>query len=481
MSSEFELEAAQRVPLADVALRSLDYILNKDFLDDVFDRHRGRSYENSISFPVFVNLLADSLLGNRGSAHLTFQHARENNALKASVQAMYGKLRRVPIALSTGLFTEATARLHEIASPTVANKLPECVASLRVLGFDGKKLKYVVKRLKPLRGLKGNIYGGKMLVVQDLETQQAIAVEALPDGESSDNLLVPPVVDRVRAIADDRARLWVGDRAFCDYKLLGLLSANIDHFLVRYNTSCGFHPDETVPARTGQDDEGRPYRQEWGWLGKPNNPHRIRVRMITITSPREDPLVFVTSLMDADRYAAIDLLTLYRSRWKIETMFQQAVQTFDLRHLIGGTPQATVFQAMLCLLLYNITLVIRDHVADGANREPMTVSTKLLFDDVVRQLTGYFEVIGIDATLELLSATRILKPDDLRSHIQQKLGGVWTDRWKKSPTRKRPPKAPPRAYICGGHTSVDKILRGAHHEIPLKPGGPPPHKAKKDV
>jgi hypothetical protein len=64
-----------------------------------------------------------------------------------------------------------------------------------------------------------------------------------------------------------------------------LLSANNDHFLVRYSTGCRFHPDETVPARTGQDDEGRAYREEWGWLGKPDNPHRIRVRMITITSP----------------------------------------------------------------------------------------------------------------------------------------------------------------------------------------------------
>jgi len=28
------------------------------------------------------------------------------------------------------------------------------------------KIKYVAKRLKPLRGLKGDIYGGKPLVVQ---------------------------------------------------------------------------------------------------------------------------------------------------------------------------------------------------------------------------------------------------------------------------------------------------------------------------
>jgi hypothetical protein len=64
---------------------------------------------------------------------------------------------------------------------------------------------------------------------------------------------------------------------------------------------------------------------------------------------------------------------------------------------------------------------------------------------------------------------------DLRRHLRDGLATAWTDRWVKSPTRKPPPKRPPRAYTCGGHTSVDKILRGAHHEIPF---GPDPERAK---
>jgi hypothetical protein len=479
MHSQFTLEASQRLPLADAAFRLLDYILDHDFLNGVFARHRGRSYEGTISFPLFVHLITDSILGHQGSAHQTFRHAQEDQSLAASIQAVYGKLRRVPIPLSTGLFTEAAARLQEVGSFVAAHPLPASVASFRALGFDGKKLKYVVKRLKPLRGLQGNIYGGKLLIVQDLATQQAIGAEAWPDGESGDTLLVPAAVDRVRTLPADRPRLWVGDRAFCDYKLLGLLSAGRDHFVVRYNTSCGFHPDETMPPRTGQDDVERPYREEWGWLGQPKNPHRIRVRQIAITSPREDPLVFVTSLEDADRYPAIDLLSLYRSRWEIETMFQQVVQTFDLRHLIGGTPQATVFQSMLCLLLYNITLLIRDHVAVEAEREPETISLKLLFDDVVRDLAGWSKVIGTDATLELLRCTRILKPDELRRQVQERLAEAWTDRWVKAPTRRRPPKAPLRAYICGGHSSVEKILHGKHQEIPFQAEKKKPIRKKK--
>ena len=473
MTAAFELQASRRLPLADAALRLLDYVTDPNFLTGVFDRHRGRSFEHAIGFPLFVNLVADALLGHRGSAHQTFRQAQDDGRLAASVQAMYGKLRRVPIGLSLGLFTEAANRLATLSTPA-PGPVPPSLVGFRPLAFDGKKLKYVVKRLKPLRGLKGNVFGGKLLVVQDLATGQAVAAEAVADGEAADNPLLPGAVARVRAGTDDHSRLWVGDRAFCDLHILPLLSAGSDHFVVRYQRKCHFHPDPAVAARTGIDDVGREYREDWGWLGAANHPRRIRVRRITVTRPDDEPLVLVTSLADADRYPAIDLLILYRSRWGIETMFQQVVQTFDLRHLIGGTAEATVFQAVFCLLLYNITLVVRDHVAAGAERAGTTVSLHVLFDDLIRDLTAWMEVIGPGVTTEVLSAAPVVGAVDLRRFLERTLSGVWTDRWTKQKTRKRPPKGPPRAYLQGGHSSVDRIVRGVHNEIPIRPRKPSP-------
>jgi hypothetical protein len=492
MLSKFDAEVCRRLPLADAAFRLLDYAFDDEFLGGVFDRHHGRSYEKNIAFPLFVNLVTDSLLGHRGSsAHQAFKAARADESLDATVQAMYAKLRRVPLTLSSGLFAEVAARLRAVSPAVVANPLPPSLDAFWCLGFDGKKLKYVAKQLKALRGLKGNIFGGKLLVVQDMATQQAVVAEATADGEAADNPLVPQAVARVRALPDSRPRLWVGDRAFCDYKLLRLLSADGDHFLVRFNTSCGFHADPSVPVRTGKDDEQRPYREEWGWLGGPRNPHRVRVRMITVTRAKDEPLILVTSLLDADLHPAIDLLTAYRSRWGIEVMFQKVVQTFDLRHLIGGTPNATVFQAMLCFVLYNSTLIIRDYAALAAAREPKTVSLHLLFDHLVRDLTAWVEVIGNAGTLELLRATKLDGVAELRRYLENILGTVWTDIWQKAPTGKNRPRTTPHAYICGGHTSVAKILRGEHKEIPLQSGEAKqrsgsagetrPYEAKKDI
>ena len=47
----------------------------------------------------------------------------------------------------------------------------------------------------------------------------------------------------------------------------------------------------------------------------------------------------------------------------IERMFQQVAEVFHLATLIGGSPEATVFQLAFCLLLYNMIQVVRASLA----------------------------------------------------------------------------------------------------------------------
>jgi hypothetical protein len=471
MNTPINVEVGRRLPLADATLRLLDYATEADFLADVFNRYRGRCFERDLSFPVFVRLMSDALLGHRGSAHQAFRRGQEEGTLETSIQAVYDRLGTLPCDVSVGWFAEAAVRLDAVGiCPT--DVLPRSLGGFRPMALDGKKLKYVAKRLKALRGLKGNVLGGKLVVVQDMATKRAIAVEAAVDGEAADNPLVPGVVARTRALLDTVLRLWVGDRGFCDFKTLHLLSEGDDEFVVRHHAKCLFHRDPSIPIKSGKDDLGRAFREEWGWLGGPDNKKRVRVRRITVTRPSGGPLALVTSLMDADRYPAFDLLVLYRCRWGIETMFQRVVQTFDLRHLIGGTPQATVFQAVFCLLLYNITLIVRDYVAEGAKRTPETISLHLLYNDIVDELTAWMKVIGPDGTVAVLDRTMFPGPAAFQRYLRRTLADIWSDRLAKAKTTKRPPKKPPRAYLQGGHSSVDRILRGIHHEIPIKPRKP---------
>jgi Transposase DDE domain len=451
----FDRAVCRRLPLAEACFRLLDFVTHDDFLAEVFATHRGRSYEGVISFPLFVHLIGDALLQHQASGRQSFARAQEDGDLRASLQAAYGKLARVPLGLSQGFLFEASRRLREVFPP-VAQPLPRSLARFQVVGLDGKKIKDVAKRLKPLRRLAGQVLGGKVVVGLHLNTKLALAFQAHPDGQFGDPGLVPGLLEQVRA-GQAGPRLYVGDRLFCDLNQPGRLSAHGDHFVLRYCKKVGFHPDAARPAQEGVDAQGRRWVQEWGWLGSAKDQRRCYVRRVTLYRPGDEDVVVVTDLVDEQGYPAEDILAVYRQRWGIEGCFQQITEVFALGHLIGGTPEATVWQAAFCLLLYNVVLVLRGYLAQAQARPPEEVSGEQLFYDVRRQLIAWEEVLTPGATVALLKGQ--LTAPQLRERLAGLLGGVWTERWLKAPPRKKPPqKPPPKRYIKGGHTSVYRLL-----------------------
>jgi hypothetical protein len=110
----FDKEVCRRLPLAEAALRMLDYVCREEFLEAVFARHHGRSYEDVLTFATLVRLVSDALLEYEGSARQAFERARESGELETGSRAPYGKLSRVPLCLSLGLLAEGVLRLTEL-------------------------------------------------------------------------------------------------------------------------------------------------------------------------------------------------------------------------------------------------------------------------------------------------------------------------------------------------------------------------------
>lgn len=459
----FDVEACGRLPLADATLRMLDYVADPAFLAGLYDRHRGRSYERHIAFADLVHLLADALVLNGQSAHRSFQQARADGHLSASVKAAYDKLARLPIAVSTALLTDGTARLRDLLPESLAEPVPASLAAFTPLAFDGKKIKYVARRLRPVRAVRGQVIGGKILVAEDVRTGLAVALEADPDGEASDLTLVPGLLARTRAVVSG-PRVWVGDRLFCDLIHLPALATDGDHFVVRYCGKVGFHPDPERPAITGVNGRGQPYTDEWGWLGGPKDGRRLSVRRVTVRRPDAEDVAVVTDLIGGETYPAADILEMYLRRWGIERLFQKVTEVVHLRALVSARANGTVFQASLCLLLYNLTLVVRAYVAAGARRTTDDVSLEKLFVDIGRQLTGLIEVLGTPAVVAHYADGK-WTAERLRTHLGQVLGQTWRAWWQKSPPRKKS-KPPPTEYLKGGHSSVFRIVRGLHVTIP---------------
>jgi len=453
----FAREAMVRLPLAEAVIRFFDFLTEPDFLAGVFERHRGRSYEQELQFASFVYLISDALLEHRGSAHRAMQWAEEQGDLHVSREAVYGKLRRIPISLSNGLLAEGSQRLLELL-PAPRNDVPASLREFTLLPIDGKKIKNAAKRLKPVRKVQGSVLGGKALVAFNLQTGLVTAMHADPDGEVNDAPLVPGLLEQLRQFVPG-PRLYIFDRQFCDLTQPALLGPD-EHFLIRYHSKVSFHRDDTHPMRRGVDAAGRHYHEESGWIGRAKDDRRRFVRRITLQRPDGEDVVLITDLLDEECYPAADLLAAYLLRWGIERVFQKVTEVFHLESLIASTPQGTIFQCAFCLLLYNMLEVIRSYLAVTQQREPETISMENVFYDTHRQLVAWNELVGPTLTIQYFPL--LADAGELRNHLTALLKPTWTKRWIKAPPKKKT-KPPRQTPTPGGHTSLYRVIQKAKY------------------
>jgi hypothetical protein len=462
-----------RMPLAEAALSVWRYVFDDAQLQKLWERGRGRCYDKIICFPTMVRLVADALLQYKGSGRRSFQKNIEKGTLKASVAAAFKKLGRLPPTVSQEFLESGTAALREIYPAYARHKLPSSLRQLHPLTIDGKTIKNVAKRLKPLRGSAGGLLGGKAVVALEWTTGLAVGLQTHLDGDASEKRLVGDLVSRVRAIVAG-PRLFIADRGFCDLvQMQHFTVAAGDHFLLRHHRGLTFTPDAKRAAKQSTDDEGRTVVETWGWAGSASHKNRRYVRRIQLLRPGEEDLVLFTDLLGTAQYPAKDLLWMYRQRWGIEQMFQKVTEVFGLERLIGGTPKACLFQFAFCLLLYNVIQVVTGHIAQMQKADPEEISKEKLFDDVQRQLIAWNVVFQPEQTISYFqdrpSATV------LKHRLGEILADVWSETWWKAPHQDR--SEPVQRKKTRSHGSVYRILRDHLEKKRKKPR--PPHSPRR--
>jgi hypothetical protein len=444
-----------RMPLAEAVLLLWRWITCEERMQDLWEQHRGRCYRKIISFSLIVHLIADALLKYNGSGRRAFEKAIEQEELEASIQAAFQKLGRLPIGLSQAFLSHCTAALRNVFPEWAEWQTPKSLRRFRVVTLDGKALKRVAKRLKPLQGIPGGLLGGRALVALDWSTGLAVAMRAHEDGDANDVRFVGELVPVVREHVEG-PRLWLADSAFCDLTQPQYFTIEDgDHFLVRYHPKTPFFRDPRRKQRKGKDEHDRPYVETWGYLGSENNKRRRYVRRIEVQREGAKPLILVTDLLDADAYPAEDLLWLYAERWGIEQVFQKVTEVFGLQRLIGGTPRACIFQFAFCLLLYNLIQVLRGYLAEAHDEEPEEISTEKLFEDVEEQLIAWNVMFDPEVTLRYFAT--LPESPELRARLAELLGSTWSERWRKSPPQER--HAKPQKKNARTHNSVYRILQ----------------------
>jgi hypothetical protein len=444
-----------KMPLAEAVVQVFQFVGCETRLQAIFEGNRGRCYEKRIRFPDLVTLVADALLEHGGSGHQSFSRAQETGELEASLVAAYGKLGRLPIAVSQAFLAELSDDLRKLFPAQAHRQPPASLRGMSTVTLDGKAIKRVAKRLKRLRKVAGGMLGGRALVAMHYESGLVLGMHADEDGDANDVRFVPDLLPLVRARVAGLL-LFLADSGFCDLCRFEEFTEGGNHFLVRRHPKVGFHPDPDRPARIGIDAQGRTFREEWGWLGAANHPKRRYVRQITLQRPGEPDVAIVTDLLDAELYPAEELLEHYLQRWGIEQVFQKVTEVFHLQGLIGSTPKATIFQFAFCLLLYNLIQVIRGYVAAHQQRPTETISIENLFLDVHRQLTAWSVLLESGVRLKIPVASDL---PALAARLHALLAPQWSARWIKAINKKR------RSHIAKPHDrthgSVFRVLQAA--------------------
>jgi hypothetical protein len=443
------------LPLAEVSWLLWHQVLPEQTLQSIFDSHRGASYERCFSFSQLVHLVNDSLTRHQGHAHRTLADHAESEPCPASEPAFYGKLRRMPIALSEGLLADGALRLRSWLPDQPHRQLPESLHAFRVLIFDGKTLKHAAKRLKPLQQRAGRALGGKALVALEPATGLIVGMAACPDGHTNEAKLVPQLLPQLRQRLPG-PNLWVGDQGFGDLAQVRRCTEGEDHGVLRLHPKSQFTPEPLQPARRGVDAQGRAWTDFIGQWHSTREGTKT-MRRITLVRPEKKDLVLITDLLDAEAYPANDLLELYRVRWGIETVFLTVSEVFHLKHLIGSHPQGIIFQASLCMMYYNMVQVLRGLAAQTQQRATQEVSTHNLFTDLQHELIALYRLAQPDdlvAGLRERAATVV----DLRAYLLERLGRAWRRLWAKAPPKKRHLPKPKHKRGGAAHFSSHRVL-----------------------
>lgn len=462
-----------KLPLAHAALEMFGFCLQKPFLDNLYEEHRGLCYQDVLSFPCLVQVLSDALLQFQGSGRAALDHAERSGTLEGKPRAFYDKLKRLPLSLSVALVREASANLvgllpsgKDLPEEDLPEEdpLPACFADFAVGVLDGKKIKNVAKRLLECRGQPGKLYGAMAIAWYDPRRRLVCGLGVNRDGEANENSLVEGILKD----AHQRTvkRLWLCDALYCDLVQMTLYQAYGDSFVVRQHPKLGFAADPTRPARECYDaDSKRWHKEEWGWAGAASDPRRTYVRRVhwlrDKTHAGQKPLIVVTNVLDGERYPAAAILELYLHRWSIETVFQDITEVFSLRKLVGCTPEAVTFQLALSIVMYNILQVVRGHLAQVGPTKPMAVndvSTVMVFRELKKQLI----VVAMMGTAEQWTALIDvpLTLEHMREQLRTLLTGVWRPLWKKARNPKKRSYGP-KAKGKSSHTSVHRLQEKA--------------------
>ncbi len=336
----------QHAPASVMARTALEHALPAGWIDEVFDEHRERQYSRELLFSTVVELVTLVSLGLRPSLHAA---ARTMNTLPVTLAALYDKVNRTEPAILRALVRGSAERLAPVAAAVDSGTI---LPGWQVRVLDGNHLPASEKRLAPLREHRGAALPGQSLVVYDPDSGLVIDIVASEDAHQSEHASMAPLLASARP-----GQLWIADRHFCTRMIMGGWDEARAGFIVREHAR---HPRLVRQGEwreCGRTKTGQVREQAIEIAGAHAPWRRIEVALDTPTEAGERVIRLWSNL--PEEIGAQRIAELYRTRWRIENMFQrlEAVLHSEIRSL--GHPRAALLGFAVAVLAHNVLALLQ--------------------------------------------------------------------------------------------------------------------------
>jgi hypothetical protein len=437
-----------KYPLA-VMTRGIVNQLTGEELDEVFQDHRSRQYDETIKFSTVAAAMGQIALGtipNRNQAYRKYQEE-----LQTSVTAFYGKLNRTEPTVSEEVVCYSAQRAGELLGELDFQPW-KVLPGYRALTLDGNHLAKTEKRLKETRGLCAAPLPGTVVARFDHQTGLFDQAYLLEDGHAQESTVLDRAVEDLHEFD-----MVIADRHFCIVRFLLKVAARGACFLIRQH---GRLKGNLLGKRKriGRTDSGVVYEQPLEI--RDNQTHEtlvVRRISVELDEPTRDGdteihLLCNVPVEDAD---ACRLSDIYRQRWEIENAFYLLTTTMTCEMKSQCHPRCALFLFCMAMLAFNCRQVLLASLyAEHEQEDVDAMSQYNVSIDVVSPMEGMATAINEDEWATLVPSLVHAFADFLRTVSRR----VDVRSYRKAV--RGPKKPPPQRKRCksGTHISSHRLL-----------------------
>jgi len=339
-------------PISVMARAAMERVLNPQQLDEWFDSTAKEQYTKELLFSTVFDVMSQVVCGSRRSVNAAYQASKDK--IGVSVTSLYNKLNGIEAYTSAELVRYAAEQVAPLIEKLGGAKVC-ALPGFRIKLLDGNCIEKSQHRIKELRSIAAGPLPGKSLVVYDSTLRIPIDVFPCEDGHAQERSLLSIVLQTVMS-----KDVWVADRNFCTLDFTCGIDSKGAFFVIREHKN---YPSRPVGEEIyiGETETGTVYEQSVSIVDRNGKEHifrRCRVRLKKETRDGDRDICIISNL-PKEAADATKIADLYRTRWTIETAFQELTEHLNSEINSLGYPRAALFGFCVALVTYMILSVIK--------------------------------------------------------------------------------------------------------------------------